>query len=117
MPVLDAGDTILISEEQEQIDFCRWMRIQHPTLRFFAIPNGGARHITAAMKLKMGGVSAGVPDLFIPALRLFIEMKRVKGGVVSKEQKEWIIYLISCGYNAVICKGFDEAKASVEKYL
>ncbi len=107
----------MISEEQEQIDFCRWMRMQHPKIKFFAIPNGGARNIVTATRLKMGGVTAGVPDLFIPSLHLFIEMKRKKGSVTSKEQKEWIEYLISCGYKALICKGFDEAIEAVKKEL
>ena len=31
----------------------------------FAIPNGGARHIGTAIKLKSEGVTAGVSDLFL----------------------------------------------------
>ena len=44
-------------------------------------------------------------------------MKRVKGGQVSKEQKEWLIGLMSEGYYAVVCKGFEEARNVITKYL
>jgi len=110
---MDARNTVL-SEDEEQILFCRWMRMQHPELKFFAIPNGGKRSIVTATKLKMSGVSAGVPDIFIPALKLFIEMKRAKGGVVSEFQKKWIEYLNTCGYKAVICRGCNAARAEIE---
>ena len=75
-----------------------------------AIPNGGKRAISVAKKLKAEGVKRGVPDLFIPELKLWVEMKKVKGGSTSKEQKEWILYLNDCGYKAVVCKGFQAAK-------
>ena len=72
--------------------------------------------------LKATGATAGVPDLFLPVPTsqyhgLFIEMKRTKGGKVSPEQKEWLEYLNSAGYRAVVCKGFLEAKAVIESYL
>jgi hypothetical protein len=48
---------------------------------------------------------------------LFIEMKRVKGGRLSAEQREWIDALQARGFEAVVCAGFAEAKKEVEKYL
>lgn len=54
----------LVSEHSEQcvvIDYCKIRR--YPV---FAIPNGGSRNKAEAAKLKAEGVSAGVPDLFIP---------------------------------------------------
>ena len=36
-------------------------------------------------------------------------MKKVKGGAVSDEQKDWIDYLKSVGYECFVCKGKDEA--------
>jgi hypothetical protein len=91
------------------------MRRTYPNHRIFSIPNGGSRNKVEAQNLKMEGVSPGVPDLMIPSLRLFIEMKRTKGGVVSPEQNEWLAYLRECGYTAEVARGFEEAKAIILK--
>lgn len=55
--------------------------------------------------MKLEGVSAGVPDLFIPAWRLWIEMKREKGGRASAEQNDWLQYLTDVGDTAIVCAG------------
>ncbi|MEG1501942.1 MAG: VRR-NUC domain-containing protein [Synergistaceae bacterium] len=80
-----------------------------------AIPNGGARNIVTAGKLKAEGVSRGVPDLFIPEWGFWIEMKKRKGGLVSADQKDWINYLNTKGYKAVVCKGCMEALEAVKQ--
>lgn len=105
------------TEHQEQVNFVNWIEYNHPKHKVFAIPNGEKRHMSVAKRLKAEGVKPGVPDLFIPSLFLFIEMKRIKGSSTSKEQKEWIRYLIDSGYKAVICKGCDEAKKAVIERL
>jgi len=107
----------MLTESQEQINFVQWMRLQYPQHWVHASPNGGVRNIVTAARLKKEGVSAGFPDLFIPSLRLFIEMKRIKGGVVSAEQQEWITYLREHGYRCAVCKGFDEAKDVVRETI
>lgn len=48
---------------------------------------------------------------------LFIELKRIKGGSVSKEQKDFISFLNNQGYLAVVCKGHKEAIVVIEQYL
>lgn len=86
------------------------------------MPNGGKRNIKTAADLKAEGVKAGVPDISLPYPTsrhhgLYIEMKREKGGRVSDKQKEWLEYLNSVGYLAVVCKGFEEAKDCILQYL
>ena len=98
------------SEHHEQCLFVQWFRRTYPGVRIFAIPNGGMRNKMQAMKLKAEGVSAGVPDLYVPAWALWIEMKRIKGGSVSTEQKDWHEYLQSIGHKVLIGKGFDDAR-------
>jgi len=69
------------------------------------------------MRNKKQGVKRGVPDymIIIKNLLIFIEMKRVKNSVTSKEQKEWIAKLNNCNsVQAYICNGFDEAKEDIE---
>jgi rhodanese-related sulfurtransferase len=105
------------SEHFEQREVVKWFRQTHRGVRIFAIPNGGQRSIAAATRLKIEGVSAGVPDLFIPAWRLWVEMKRVKGGVLSAEQKDWIKYLEEVGYCAKVCKGAEDAKEQITAFF
>jgi len=82
-----------------------------------AIPNGGWRNAATAGKLKAEGVSRGVPDLFIPEWKLWIEMKRITGGRVSPEQQGWKSYLEQCGYVVFICAGMEQARREVEAWL
>jgi hypothetical protein len=44
-------------------------------------------------------------------------MKRRKGGKVEPEQEDWIAFLTEQGYLAVVCRGFEEARAVIERYL
>lgn len=97
-------------ESIEQINFCLWMDKNFPDIFYFAIPNGQLRNKTIAMKLKREGVKKGVPDIFLPEWNLFIEMKRKKGGVVSKEQKEVMEKLEKAGYKCLVARGFEQAK-------
>ena len=64
--------------------------------------------------LKAEGVQAGVPDLFVPAWSLWVEMKRETGGIVSPVQKDWIQYLESIGHRVIIGQGFEDAKSQIE---
>ena len=102
------------TEHEEQREFVSWFRKTYPSVRIFAIPNGGARSPSVAGRLKAEGVSKGVPDLYIPAWRTWVEMKRTKGGTVSPEQKDWHQYLESCGDCVIIAKGCSDAQQQVQ---
>jgi hypothetical protein len=104
---------IIPTEHYEQRELVRWFRQTWPGVRIFAIPNGGARSIATASRLKAEGVASGVPDLFIPAWRLWVEMKRSKGGSLSAEQKDWCEYLVSSGYFFIVGKGCEDAKQKI----
>jgi hypothetical protein len=106
----------LPTEHEEQRELVRWFRQTYKGVRIFAIPNGGQRSRATAGRLKAEGVSAGVPDLFIPAWGLWIEMKRQKGGVVSSEQKDWINYLQSVNHVCIVGKGAEAAKAAISDF-
>ena len=105
-------------EHEEQREFVQWFRRTFgDTYRIFAIPNGGARSISVACRLKVEGVSKGVPDLFCPAMALWVEMKREKGGVLSKEQKEWIQHLEENHYRVIVAYGCADAIEQVNLYM
>ena len=105
--------TALLSEHVEQREFVSWFRKTHPGVRIFAIPNGGWRGLAAGARLKAEGVSAGVPDLFIPEWRVWVEMKRAKGGILSEKQKGWRDYLIGCGYTVIVAHGKTAAQQEI----
>ena len=117
-----------MTEEQEQIVFVEWLRVNH--IPHFHCPNevgGQTRSLrTRAVKMKRMGVSKGVPDLlvFIPVYGTTgdidcyqmcgIEMKRKKGSTTSKEQKEWLDILQASGALCAVCKGAEKAIEFVE---
>ena len=114
------------TEDAEQMALFRWAELQagkYPELRLlFHIPNGGSRGKAEAGRFRAMGVKAGVPDLFLPVPRgtihgLFIELKRLKGGRVSKEQNEWLNALFNQGYAVHVCCGWEDAAHVIERYL
>lgn len=113
------------SEDSQQAALFCWIALnqnKYPLLmRCFHIPNGGFRNIREAAKLKSMGVRKGVLDLMLPVPignwhGLFIEMKNKKGKP-SEEQKDWIDFLRSQGYGAIICFGWLEARKVLIDYL
>jgi len=104
---------MVISEHLEQAHLVMWFRRTYPDILIFAIPNGGMRSKSQAMKLKVEGVVAGIPDLFVPEWKLWIEMKKVKGGKISSEQQNMIDYLQSVGYSVIVGLGAENAKAQI----
>jgi len=107
----------MVSEHYEQALFVQWFRRTYPGILLFAIPNGSYRSKAAGAALKVEGVVKGIPDLFVPAWRLWIEMKKSKGGVVSPEQKDIISQLKAMGYGVIIGKGFEDARKQIESMV
>lgn len=114
------------SEDGEQLALFCWIALNQKTypllMRCFAIPNGGFRNIREAAKLKAMGVRNGVSDIMFPVPRgnwygLFIELKKIKGGTTSEEQKDWIAFLKSQGYGATVCLGWIAARDTLVSYL
>lgn len=115
---MDSRNTVLKlpTEHQEQREFVSWFRQNYPGTRIFAIPNGGRRSKTEALRLKVEGVSPGVPDLFIPAWCVWVEMKRQKGGRVDPAQTDWHAYLQGIGHTVLVCKGCLDAVRQINIY-
>ncbi len=97
------------NEHLAQTLLIKWFRLQYPLMAkcLFAIPNGGARHIGTALKLKAEGVTAGVSDLFlmIPAnglYGLFLEMKADKSARLQQNQIDFLNLAESMGYGQYI---------------
>ena len=110
-----------MSEHDGQRMLFDWAAFVPELKTMFAIPNGGQRSIVTATRLKKEGVRRGVPDIFAPIARgnyhgLFIEMK-IENGRVSTHQLEYLKALNEAGYRAIICLGFDDARAKILEYL
>lgn len=115
------------SEHTEQVRVIAWWNKWHesfglPVFALYAVPNGGMRDVIVAARLKAEGVRRGVPDLLLDVPKrkfhgLRIEMKRIKGGSVSPEQKEVYQFLREQGYSVAVCRGSDEAIAVIKDYL
>lgn len=115
--VLSNDKARIKTEHEEQREFISWFRKSFPLVRIFAIPNGEKRSISVALRLKVEGVTPGVPDCFVPEWKLWIEMKRTKNSTVSPEQKDWISYLQTIGYTVFVAKGCDEAIEKTKSFL
>lgn len=102
------------SEHIEQREFVSWFRKTFSGVLIFAIPNGGGRSPADAMRLKVEGVTPGIPDLFIPEWRVWVEMKK-KNGKPSPQQVKVIKYLEEKNYTCLICYGFDDARMKILK--
>jgi hypothetical protein len=118
--------TLRTSEDVEQAHLFDWLRLTRwrgwPLADWYwAVPNGGSRHLLEAVKLKRMGTKPGVPDIFgaIPAGDYhghFIEMK-ARDGRVRPEQRDLHEQLRSAGYRVDVCFGWDEARLAVERYV
>src|SRR5690554_3681462 len=104
------------SEHIEQVTLVSRFRTAYPGVRIFAIPNGGFRDQNTARKLKAEGVESGVPDLYIPEWRVWVEMKRRKGGSLSPQQKDWIAYLEGIGDTVIVGKGWEAAWQALQDW-
>ena len=77
---------------------------------WFHVPNGEHRHKAVASRLKSFGVSPGVPDCIIVGQPMIaIELKRTKGGTISKSQKEWQKILEDSGWLYFVARGSQAA--------
>lgn len=98
----------------------------------FHVPNG-AYHgrdreagAVVAMKLRAQGMQAGVFDYIVPVPKmiyrqvtpgLWLEMKRTKGGTVSKDQKIFMERMCDLGWRCEIAKGWIQAANLIADHL
>ncbi len=106
-------------EHNLQVNVARYLEWKN--IPFFAIPNGGQRHITVAAKLKAEGVKSGVADIFIMIGNskfngLFIELK-IKGNCQSPKQKDFEALAKKQNYCYKLAYSLDEVMEIVETYL
>lgn len=111
--------TKLPSEDAEQSTLVSWFRLTYKDYIIFSVPNGGNRNPIEAKTLKQTGTLAGIPDLCVLTDKgmFFVEMKKRKGGTLSKVQKEMIPRIEHLGFKVIIGYGFRDAKEKIEEYI
>ena len=117
----DAYEYCLTSlEKDEQKRLCKWLKenkIGHWANGLGVKLDYDVKYMAS---LRSQGHYKGIADMTIllpKGKAMFLELKRVKGGVVSEEQKKWIKYLQSLDYPAKVCYGADEAIEWIKEEL
>lgn len=112
-----------LSEYQEAVllaEYLDYMQSRGKVLLYTHIPHETyTKSWGVKIKNKKQGVRKGFPDYVILSKKkaIFLELKREKGGVISKEQREWIDTLELLGYCAYVARGFTEAQRLLEREL
>ena len=104
-----------------QREAVKWFRLQYPKLKLIAIPNGGKRGKIEAAIMKAEGVLAGAADLFLIRANenyygLWIEMK-TETGKLTASQMRFRDYVVSEGFQYVVCRSLDQFMELVTNYL
>lgn len=122
---------IIPLEDDEAIAFADWLRLNNiPHHHIGSEARSGTRNaVIRGAKLKKMGQTRGYYDydVYVPVKGIDgevdcyelikIELKRRKGGTVSKEQKAWGKIYEMAGIPNAVCKGADEAIEFVKKFI
>ncbi len=108
-------------EQTTVFEWAKWCKLPGIDM-LYATLNGVRLPIGLAVKMSKAGLKRGPLDINLDVARggyfgLRIEMKRITGGVESKEQREWGKRLLTEGYQAFVCPGANSAIAMIEHYL
>ena len=112
------------TERDHQVALFAWAKAMEgrlPVDVLYHCPNGGARNIIVARKMKAEGVKAGVPDAFLPVARKgyhgwFAELK-TESGRLSPKQEFWRYRLLQEGYFWGLYRDWKDAADALEEYL
>lgn len=109
---------LIPTEKAEQIAVIQYLKLKD--LPYFHVPNSTYNPYKSQQMHNFAmGLKAGVPDLFVclPGKTIAIELKRVKRGIVSPAQKQWIEILNKSGIKSRVCRGSMEAIDFIEEEL
>ena len=98
-------------EAWEQRQVVSWWHETYPEHKIIMIRNDGSRTPREKINQMRMGLCPGAADLYIPYKHLWIEMKRVKGSVVSDNQSRFRDYVQDiCRDRYELCYGHEQAK-------
>jgi hypothetical protein len=108
----------LPSESKEQIALVNGLRMRG--FFVFHIPNGMNTDARTGAQFKREGVVSGIPDLQIVVPNgkvIWVELKKRKGGVVSKAQKDVHEKLEKLGHVVILALGAKDAIEKLRGYI
>jgi DNA-dependent RNA polymerase auxiliary subunit epsilon len=122
------------TEWQEQLAFCKWLKMQYPDVRFRSDIQSAGKLSPAMQNIKsIIDPFRGFPDITIYLKRgrfcgLMLEMKRLNSGLYLKdgslsnskhvqEQNEMHEFLRDNAWKVEFAEGMDGAKIKFEEYL
>jgi hypothetical protein len=108
---------LIPTESQIQITLLHYLRAKYPKLLVISLPNEGKRSLSEGKRLQKMGLTRGVPDLFIPKLKLFMELKRPLTGKLTPDQESMLAHLNDLGYHCKVAFGFDAAKDYIDRKM
>jgi len=110
-----------IDEQEKIIEYLEDLKEKGIVSIYSAVPNNTfTRSWNQKRKQVREGVRKGVPDIIFITREhvVFLEVKRVKGGVLSPEQKMWGKAISDSKDGQYgLCRGFDEAKMFIDKVV
>ncbi len=120
-PLLPGGRAAIPLEREEQVAAARYLDALE--LVWIHVPNEGKRSKRVGASLLDQGLKPGFPDIVIftpppahPHIRFVaVELKRQRGGRLTRNQGEWQHELRECGGIAEVCAGADELVALLKR--
>jgi hypothetical protein len=114
-------DRLIPLEDVEQIEYVRWFKEKYPNTDIAMFRNDGTRSFAERPKQLLMGLLKGASDLVVLDWHLYIEMKRIKGSVISDEQYSFADRRIANGDFHFFAYGAEDAKQKTlefyEKYI
>jgi hypothetical protein len=97
-------------EDYEQESFINELRRRKPDILLEINPAAGMKLTKQqGAKVRRLGYQAGALDVFMPEYHCYVEMKRVKGGSLTPEQRKRIPRLQEAGYTVIVARGAVDA--------
>lgn len=108
-------------EQTVQIQIANYLKLKYPKLLWTISPVGLIISRNMGILAVRMGYQKGTPDIMIFEPRygfhgLFLELK-VEGGTVSDEQTNFLKTATTKGYVSIVCWGYQDAVAVIERYL
>jgi len=116
-------NNFVLTEAQEGANLAEWLDLMTRVGKiklYTHVPNSTYTTSWAAKRRnRVQGVKPGMTDYIICTEKevIFLELKRVKGGQTSNEQKEWLLQLNGKTTVARLAKGADNAIKFIEERL
>jgi hypothetical protein len=105
-------------ESAMQADIFQYFWNNYPVTRrrLFHVPNGGSRNKVEAVRLRAQGVVKGITDLIGLGDKGFFALElKIKGGIVSDDQKLIHQLWTSLGYRVYVAWSYEEALSIIKK--